>query len=252
MEAWREQTWGALVLRGSDLSWGENTGRTGRPWQGGRVLEGGLRPPCFRHATRGHNARATGDTRTARARLGTVKIYTRAGDDGTTGTLGPGRVAKSDPRIESYGTVDELNATLGVARAADSAGWLANELEAIQRQLFHLGAELATTDPTLVATLVRIGDADVAELEQIIDRLEAALPPLRNFVLPAGTPLAAQLHVARTVCRRAERRVVALACLDHDLEPRLTRYLNRLSDLLFVMARWSNHRAGASDVEWHP
>ena len=184
-------------------------------------------------------------------RLLLVKIYTRAGDDGTTGTLGPGRVAKSDLRIESYGTVDELNSLLGVARASDTEGWLAGELEAIQRELFQLGAELATTDPALLASLSRVSDADVDALERIIDRLETVLPPLRNFVLPAGTPLAAQLHVARTVCRRAERRVVALA-QQTALEPRLVRYLNRLSDLLFVMARWSNHRAGANDVEWHP
>ena len=180
-----------------------------------------------------------------------MKIYTRVGDDGTTGTLGSGRVPKSDLRIDSYGTVDELNATLGVARAADTEGWLTGELEAIQRQLFQLGAELATTDPGMVASLSRVSDADVDALEHTIDRLDEVLPPLRNFVLPAGTPLAACLHVARTVCRRAERRVVALS-QQGVLEPRLTRYLNRLSDLLFVMARWSNQRAGAGDVEWHP
>ena len=180
-----------------------------------------------------------------------MKIYTRVGDDGTTGTLGPGRVPKSDLRSESYGTVDELNAILGLARAADTDGWLAAELEAIQRQLFQLGAELATTDMSLLASLSRVRDAHVEAMEHAIDRLEEPLPPLRNFVLPAGTALAAQLHVARTVCRRAERCVVALAA-QGELEPRLVRYLNRLSDLLFVMARWSNHRAGAADVEWHP
>jgi cob(I)alamin adenosyltransferase len=178
-----------------------------------------------------------------------VKIYTRAGDDGTTGTLGPGRVPKSDPRIEAYGAVDELNATLGLARAADARGWVNRELEAIQRRLFQLGAELATTDAAMLASLTRVGDADVGALEAEIDRLEAELPALKNFILPAGAPLAAQLHVARTVCRRAERRVVALSGVA-PVEPRLGRYLNRLGDLLFVMARWCNHRAGAGDVEW--
>ena len=180
-----------------------------------------------------------------------MKIYTRAGDDGRTGTLGPGRTSKSDPRIEAYGTVDELNASLGVARAADVHGWITHELEPIQRQLFHLGAELATTDVAMLGSLVRIGDADITALEALIDRLESELTPLKSFVLPAGTPLAAHLHVARTVCRRAERRLVALA-EQAAVEPRLTRYLNRLGDLLFVIARWCNRRAGVPDVEWRP
>jgi len=184
-----------------------------------------------------------------RYRLATVKIYTRTGDDGTTGVLGGERLAKSDPRIESIGSVDELNAALGVARAADAAGWLAVEMAAIQRQLFTLGSELAATDPAARDKLARIADADVADTEARIDRLEKDLPQLKNFVLPAGCPLAAQLHVARTVCRRAERRVVALR-RQADVEPRLVRYLNRLADLLFVMARWCNRRAGVADVEW--
>ena len=184
-------------------------------------------------------------------RLSVVKIYTREGDDGRTGTLGPGRIPKSDPRIEAYGTVDELNAALGVARTADGHGWVTHELEPVQRQLFQIGAELATTDARMLDSLTRVGDADVAALEQLIDRLESELQPLRSFVLPAGAPLAAHLHVARTVCRRAERRLVALA--EHAVvEPRLTRYLNRLGDLLFVMARWCNQRAGVPDVEWRP
>ena len=182
-------------------------------------------------------------------RLAAVKIYTRTGDDGTTGVLGPGRLPKSDPRIEAYGCVDELNAVLGVARAADTAGWLSSELDSIQRGLFHVGAELAATDAALLEKLVRIGDQDVADAEAAIDRLEKDLPALTNFILPAGSPLAAQLHVARTVCRRAERRLVALA-LVAPVEPRLVRYLNRLADLLFVMARWCNRRAGIADVEW--
>jgi cob(I)alamin adenosyltransferase len=178
-----------------------------------------------------------------------VKIYTRAGDDGRTGTLGPGRTLKSDLRLEAYGSVDELNAALGVVRAADSAGWIAHELEAVQRRLFQIGAELATTDARMLASLRRVGDDEVTVLEAWIDRLEAELPPLTSFVLPAGTALAAQLHVARTVCRRAERRVVALAERD-PVEPRLVRYLNRLGDLLFVLARWCHRRAGGVDAEW--
>ena len=180
-----------------------------------------------------------------------MKIYTRAGDDGTTGVLGPGRVSKADPRIEAYGTVDELNAVLGAARALDTEGALGAELEPVQRQLFQVGAELATLDVAATPQLARIGDADVAALEALIDRLETELSPLRNFVLPAGTPLAAQLHVARTVCRRAERRVVTLT-ESAAVEPRLTHYLNRLGDLLFVAARVANARAGCPDVEWRP
>jgi cob(I)alamin adenosyltransferase len=178
-----------------------------------------------------------------------VKIYTRTGDDGTTGLLGPGRVPKSDPRVEAYGSVDELNAVLGVVRSLDSAGWLTADLADIQSLLFSLGAELAATTPEPLATMHRIGDADVTALERVIDRLDAELPPLKNFVLPAGVALAAQLHLARTVCRRAERRVVALGA-SATLEPRLLRYLNRLADLLFVMARWCNRRARVAEVEW--
>ena len=178
-----------------------------------------------------------------------MKIYTRTGDDGTTGLLGAGRVPKSAPRVEAYGSVDELNASLGVARALDGESWLATELDAIQSHLFRVGAELATTSTEMLATLARVGDEDVEALEGWIDRLEADLPPLRRFLLPGGSALAAQLHLARTVCRRAERRVVALGDLE-PVEPRIVRFLNRLADLLFVMARWSNHRAGQPEREW--
>ncbi len=179
-----------------------------------------------------------------------VKIYTRTGDDGATGLLGPGRVPKSAPRVEAYGSVDELNAALGVARSLDAGGWVTAELATIQARLFSLGAELAATAPAPLANLERITDTDVSALEQLIDQLEADLPSLVNFILPAGHVLAAQLHLARTVCRRAERRVVALG-ETAALEPRLIHYLNRLADLLFVMARWCNRRAGADEVEWH-
>jgi cob(I)alamin adenosyltransferase len=178
-----------------------------------------------------------------------VKIYTRTGDDGSTGLLGPGRVLKHDARVEAYGCVDELNASLGVARTLDESGWLTGELTAIQARLFNLGAELATTAPDALARLERVGDDDVTGLEGWIDRLDVELPPLRHFVLPGGTPLAAQLHLARTICRRAERRLVALR-QSEPVELRLVRYLNRLADLLFVMARWCNRRAGVPETEW--
>ncbi len=178
-----------------------------------------------------------------------MKIYTRTGDDGTTGLLGPGRVLKSALRVEAYGTVDELNALLGRARALDTANWLEDTLGRVQAQLFQLGAELAATDAGALAKLARLADADVAALEGAIDRLDADLAPLATFILPGGSALAAELHVARTVCRRAERRVVGLA-QEEDVEPRLVRYLNRLADLLFTMARWCNRRAGVEDVAW--
>jgi cob(I)alamin adenosyltransferase len=215
------------------------------------------RGPCGKRANalpspggRGPNDRRRRLCATSRApRLARVKIYTRTGDDGTTGLLGPGRVLKSDARVEAYGSVDELNAELGVVRSLDTPGWLAADLATIQSRLFSLGAELAATTPEPLAKLVRIADPDIAELERIIDRLDAELPPLKNFVLPAGSALAAQLHLARTVCRRAERRVVALGA-HAPLEPRLVCYLNRLADLLFVMARSCNLRAGIAEVEW--
>ena len=178
-----------------------------------------------------------------------MKIYTRTGDDGTTGLLGPGRVLKCAPRVEAYGNVDELNAALGVARAHDAQGWLDDELGTIQSQLFSLGAELAAVDPSMLGSIERIADRDVAALERWIDRLEAELPPLKRFVLPAGTVLASQLHLARTVCRRAERRLVELQQTE-TIEPVLVRYLNRLADLLFVMARWCNRRGGVAETEW--
>jgi cob(I)alamin adenosyltransferase len=178
-----------------------------------------------------------------------VKIYTRTGDDGRTGLLGPGRVPKHAPRVEAYGAVDELNACLGVARTFDAQGWLTAELDAIQTRLFHLGAELATSSPAMLESLARLTDEDVTTLEGWIDRLEADLAPLTSFVLPGGDPIAAHLHLARTVCRRAERRVVALAA-EETVDPRLVRYLNRLADLLFVMARWANHRAGVPETLW--
>jgi cob(I)alamin adenosyltransferase len=178
-----------------------------------------------------------------------MKIYTRTGDDGSTGLLGPGRVPKHAGRVEAYGSVDELNAVLGRVQAHDTGNWLSAELSTIQSKLFHLGAELAASTPEALGGMERISDEDVAALERWIDRLDAELPPLAKFVLPGGSGLGAELHVARTVCRRAERRIVALAQAE-ALELRLVRYVNRLADLLFVMARWCNRRAGAAETEW--
>ena len=178
-----------------------------------------------------------------------MKIYTRTGDDGTTGLLGSGRLLKSAPRVEAYGQVDELNATLGVARTLDPGHWLETELGTIQSKLFQVGAELATSSPEMLVKLTRIGDADVTELEGWIDRMEGDLPPLTRFIVPGGTPLGAELHRARTVCRRAERALVELRQTE-AAEARLVVYLNRLADLLFVMARWCNHRAHVAETEW--
>lgn len=178
-----------------------------------------------------------------------MKIYTRTGDDGTTGLLGSSRVRKHDARVEAYGSVDELNAALGVAGAHDTEGWFRGLLAEIQSSLFQVGAELATTDPSMLEKLSRVADEDIAGLERQIDRLEQDLAPLTRFILPSGTPLAAQMHLARTVCRRAERRVTALA--EHDtVDARVVKYLNRLADLLFVLARWSNARAGVAETMW--
>jgi len=182
-----------------------------------------------------------------------VKIYTRTGDDGSTGLLGPGRISKSAPRVEAYGSVDELNAALGVARSLDRQSWLAESLGPVQGQLFQIGAELAATTPAMLEKLQRLGEDEVQALEQWIDRLELDLPKLTQFILPGGSALASQVHASRAVCRRAERRLVALAELE-SVEPRLIRYLNRLGDLLFVMARWCNHREGVAESPWnsHP
>jgi cob(I)alamin adenosyltransferase len=179
-----------------------------------------------------------------------MKIYTKTGDDGRTGLLGGGRVGKDDPRIESYGTVDELNAALGVARAAGLDAQLDGWLARVQADLFVLGSALADPDPKGRFHGV-VGVDRFTALEEAIDTLDAELPALTNFVLPAGCPAAAQLHLARTICRRAERRVVFLANLPgEDVPDNLVIYLNRLGDFLFEAARAANHRAGVADVPW--
>jgi cob(I)alamin adenosyltransferase len=178
-----------------------------------------------------------------------VQIYTRTGDTGETSLFGGTRVSKSDPRVETYGDVDELNAWLGLARASHVDAAIDPDIVQLQRDLFALGAQLADPADKIAprVTKAMIADADVERLEAAIDRLEAELPPLRRFILAGGTPAGAALHVARTVCRRAERRMVAL---DPPVDPVLLRYVNRLSDLLFVMARFANHRGGVTETEW--
>ena len=179
-----------------------------------------------------------------------MKIYTKAGDDGTTGLLGSGRVAKDDPRIEAYGTVDELNAALGVARAAGLDPEADALLARLQDDLFAVGSALADPDPPGRSTAPSTPE-HAATPGGAIDELEASSPPLTQFILPGGSPAAAQLHLARTVCRRAERLVVRLAHQPGEHVPAdVIVYLNRLSDFLFVLARAVNQRAGVADVPW--
>ena len=181
-----------------------------------------------------------------------MKIYTKTGDTGDTGLFGGGRVPKSHARVAAYGDVDELNSAIGVARATAPADLFDAELEAIQRDLFAIGGHLATPDPDKVrAALARaeLSEARVGAFERLIDDADRELPPLAAFVLPAGAPKAAALHLARTICRRAERTVVALA-REGEVPPLFLVYLNRLSDLLFTLARLANHRDGRGDVTW--
>ncbi len=179
-----------------------------------------------------------------------TKVYTRTGDDGTT-ALGSGRrVPKGSLRIEAYGTVDELSSAIGVAAAAGLDPEIEAALAPIRNELFHLGSDLCVPDEDKERLPVpRIEERHVAALERLIDRLAESLPPLENFVLPGGAPGAAQLHVARAVCRRAERLVARLAAEDTVGAP-VVAYLNRLSDALFVMARFENLKKGVPDVLW--
>ncbi len=180
------------------------------------------------------------------------RIYTRTGDRGDTGLFGGGRVPKAHARVEAYGAVDELNSVIGWAVAVQEDDDIRRKLVSIQPDLFTLGAHLATPpapDRRRRPALPELGADRVTELERWIDEAEAELPELRAFILPGGGQAGAALHFARTVCRRAERRVVALAA-DEPVEDDVVVYLNRLSDLLFVLARLANHRAGASETRW--
>lgn len=178
-----------------------------------------------------------------------MKIYTKTGDDGTTSLFSGGRVSKIHLRVEAYGTIDELNSVLGVARAAKPHAQTDAWLERIQNQLFHLGADLATPLDAKSEWVVRMDAATVTWLEETIDAMTAELPPLTAFILPGGTLSAAHIHVARTICRRVERIVVAL----QNQEPigeHVLNYLNRLSDFLFTLARWENMQAGIPEDKW--
>lgn len=186
-----------------------------------------------------------------------MKIYTRTGDAGSTGLFGGPRVSKDDARIEAYGTVDELNAALGCVRSVVAGGGfdetLDRQVEQVQHELFSIGAELATPNPDEHGLRV-IGTTHVARIESWIDDHESGLSPLKQFILPGGTHAASILHLARAICRRAERRVVTLGDQEGvEISDAVIVYLNRLSDYLFVLSREANSQAGIADVPWkHP
>jgi cob(I)alamin adenosyltransferase len=177
-----------------------------------------------------------------------MKIYTRTGDSGDTSLFGGQRVPKDAQRIEAYGTVDELNSLLGIVRAENGDSQIDEMLERVQNTLFDLGADLATPR-SLNKSITRIAPRDTAVLEKYIDQTEPKLKPLRSFILPGGSPVAARLHFARTICRRAERVIVRLS-RNEDIGDEVTIYLNRLSDLLFVLARYANRIADVPETRW--
>ncbi len=179
----------------------------------------------------------------------TFKIYTKTGDEGDTGLFGGQRVRKDHIRVETYGTVDELNAALGMARALNPPHQIDGLLATLQSLLFELGAELATP-PDKKKRPNGVMPADITLMEEAIDRAEGELPPLKSFILPGGHPVAAALHQARGVCRRAERLCVTLRTEEPETAETTVVFLNRLSDLLFVYARYANHLAGVPDVAW--
>jgi len=186
-----------------------------------------------------------------------TRVYTRTGDAGETALVGGRRVPKDSPRIEAYGTVDELNAILGLARVfnaerlseGDGPRWLDEVLRRLQNELFDLGSELATPEDSVYEGMHRVGEDEVKRLEELIDRCQEELQPLKSFVLPGGGRVGAFLHQARTVCRRAERQLLRLSRAE-PLAPSPLRYLNRLSDLLFVLSRWVARRLGEPEYLW--
>lgn len=188
-------------------------------------------------------------------RMAINRVYTRRGDSGQTRLVGGQRVDKDALRIKAYGTVDELNSFVGLARATAEGDPLLPELAGIlrrvQHELFNLGSILATMPEDVGPAQARVTDHDVAQLEGEIDRMNAAVPQLRSFVLPGGSRINAELHVCRTVCRRAERILVALG-REETLPPEPLKYLNRLSDALFVWSRWASHTTGAPETLWEP
>lgn len=178
------------------------------------------------------------------------KIYTKTGDDGTTGLVGGNRVKKYDPRLEAYGTVDELNASLGMLRAMESDPEIQNLLRQIQNKLFNIGSRLASDEKGEEYTKpLAILEKDVQMLEQAIDKMEEVLPELSHFILPGGDVLVAQCHVARTICRRAERRIIEFA-EQAKVEINLIKFINRLSDFLFVLARFTGFQKGVDETQW--
>ena len=180
-----------------------------------------------------------------------MKIYTKTGDKGDTSLFGGQRVPKDALRIEAYGTIDELNSILGVVLADTADERIHETLAQVQSRLFDIGADLATPRPADKAAVKRIEPKDARPLEKAIDSAELLLKPIKSFVLPGGSPVAARLHFARTICRRAERAVVRLS-RHEDVGEGITVYLNRLSDLLFVLARYANHVSGVQEIKWKP
>lgn len=199
------------------------------------------------------------DRRFREPRLTLSRIYTRGGDGGHTNLVNGRRVSKDDPRVEAYGTVDELNAAVGKAKetlrqaatACPELAPLGQILLRVQHELFNLGSEVATDPGSLGSQQPRVLASDIERLEADIDRMNEQLPPLPSFVLPGGSPLNADLHVCRAVCRRAERRVVSLATSEPGMEPAM-RYLNRLSDAFFVWSRWACRAADVAESLWEP
>ena len=192
-------------------------------------------------------------------RLAINRVYTRGGDKGETSLAGGERLPKDAPRIEAYGTVDELNAYIGVARqtaedllsAHPALAELDTILKRVQHELFNVGSILATLPKDIHPRQPRVTQAEITQLEKEIDRMNEVLPELRSFVLPGGCRLNAELHVCRTVCRRAERYSVALS-RGEEIDPDIVRYLNRLSDALFVWSRWASHTLGVPEILWEP
>ncbi|HEY4690734.1 MAG TPA: cob(I)yrinic acid a,c-diamide adenosyltransferase [Anaerolineae bacterium] len=180
-----------------------------------------------------------------------TRIYTGKGDEGTTGLIGGQRVPKDSPRVAAYGSVDELNSHIGLALSLGVSDELTPALKAVQNDLFHLGSDLATLEPDKQRLKIpQIEQRHVDALEQLMDRLTGQLGPLDNFILPGGSTTAAALHVARAVCRRAERDAIALSRVE-PIGAFVVKYLNRLSDALFVVARYENHARGVSDIYWN-
>ena len=180
-----------------------------------------------------------------------MKIYTKSGDKGETSLFGGGRVSKNNLRIKAYGTVDELNSILGLAASFTDDKKLAEEIRNLQNQLFMLGSDLATPLDKNKVKIQRVSDMEITFLESRIDFYDEKLPELRNFILPGGSKGASYLHFARTVCRRAEREIVALAETE-EIGIDVVKYINRLSDLLFMLARFANIVSGTSEIEWKP